>query len=161
MDTFDEWDRGLKLAKEELRDELFRLRDELVFFTLGAAVEISPGRFQRISGVVFLTPVDTGRARSSWNVSAVTPSRRVPPPGSRPTSDYISEARQALSSIGTYDAIWITSSLPYIHVLEFGLYPNPPKSGIKTVGGFSRQAPNGMVRVTWRQVLKALKGREL
>jgi hypothetical protein len=33
--------------------------------------------------------------------------------------------------------------------LEYGGYPNPPKSGSgKTAGGYSIQAPAGMVRVS-------------
>jgi len=34
-------------------------------------------------------------------------------------------------------------------MLEYGLYPNPPKHPTgKTVGGYSTQAPAGMVRIS-------------
>ena len=47
------------------------------------------------------------------------------------------------------ESIYISNNLPYIATLEYGGYPNPPKSGSgKTVNGFSKQAPKGMVGVT-------------
>ena len=51
---------------------------------------------------------------------------------------------------------WIYNNLEYIHVLEFGLFPTPVKKGtripgggyeIRSEGGFSKQAPGGMVRL--------------
>lgn len=52
----------------------------------------------------------------------------------------------------------VLNGAPYGGVVEFGGYPNPPKKGsynyrtmgyeIRTVAGFSKQAPKGMVRVT-------------
>jgi hypothetical protein len=51
-------------------------------------------------------------------------------------------------------------------VLEFGEYGKPPgsASGPKTIGGYSKQAPNGMVRLTvqeygvkLREVVERLK----
>lgn len=47
----------------------------------------------------------------------------------------------------------ISNKLPYAHVVEFGLYPNPPKGGKgKTKGGYSTQAPQGMVRISIKEV---------
>lgn len=49
--------------------------------------------------------------------------------------------------------ITFSTDLPYIHVLEQGLYPNPPKGPARTnvpwtpwrvEGGFSKQAPKGI-----------------
>jgi hypothetical protein len=62
----------------------------------------------------------------------------------------------------------IASGLPYIRILEYGGYPNPPVRGswdratrqwvVKSSGGFSRQAPQGMVRVTVDAVRAAIGG---
>ena len=47
------------------------------------------------------------------------------------------------------ESIFISNNLPYITTLEYGGYPKHPKGGKgKTVDGFSRQAPEGMVGVT-------------
>jgi hypothetical protein len=43
-------------------------------------------------------------------------------------------------------------------VIEYGQYPNPPKGGAgKTSGGYSTQAPAGMVRVTVMEYEKYLR----
>ena len=43
----------------------------------------------------------------------------------------------------------IYNTVPYIGVLEYGEFPNPPKHGTgKTIDGFSTQAPAGMVRIS-------------
>ena len=105
--------------------------------------------FQTMRGVVLRTPVDTGTARASWFAERND--------GGSPKGGSISEfdgskaaatahAMQSLEKVGFGpDGIyWITNNQPYIESLEFGLYGKGPK----TRGGFSRQAPQGMVRVT-------------
>lgn len=86
------------------------------------------------SDIVMLTPVLTGRARCNWNISVDAPDRtttkNVDPVGEKT----ISRARSVLQS--TYkvgDSIYIANSLHYIRRLEYG---------------WSRKAPNGMVRIT-------------
>lgn len=100
--------------------------------------------FALYSSIVKKTPVDTGRARANWNISVgkvdtstTTATRKSPKPISsmpEPKGD---------------ESIFISNNLDYITKLEYGGYPNPPKSKTgKTVGGYSKQAPNGMVGVT-------------
>lgn len=70
------------------------------------------------------TPVDSGEARRSW----------------------------AISKAG-HAHYKVVNPTQYIKVLEYGLYPNPPKGGKgKTVNGFSTQAPRGMVRISIEEV---------
>lgn len=65
------------------------------------------------------TPIDEGNAKASWHMD-----------------QYDNRYR-----------IYNTAS--YFYVLEFGLFPNPPKQGTgKTVGGYSTQAPQGIVGIT-------------
>lgn len=64
------------------------------------------------------------------------------------------------------ESLFISNNLPYITTLEYGGYPNPPKKGTgKTINGYSKQAPNGMVGVTladtkriWDATLEAIRG---
>jgi hypothetical protein len=96
--------------------------------------------------VVKKTPVDTGRARANWNVSQNAVNTA--------TTDSTSQARaqaevQKALGIPAGGVVYLANSLPYARVLEYGEYPNPPKNGKgKTAGGFSTQAPAGMVRLT-------------
>jgi hypothetical protein len=43
---------------------------------------------------------------------------------------------------------WLSNNLPYIEKLEYGGYPDGPN----TIGGFSKQAPAGMVRVNMARI---------
>lgn len=166
MDNWDEWNLSLAQAEQALvPGEILKLQRKLVFLTLGAAVEVSPGQYRRVSGVVLLTPVDTGRARSSWNVSVgqpdpTWPTGAIPPPASA------ASAAGVLAGLGVYETVWIASGLPYIKVLEYGGYPNPVLLGswdkrtrtwiVKSEGGYSKQAPRGMVRITVEGIRAAL-----
>ena len=51
-----------KAMKILVPGEVIRLQKKLVFLTLGAAVEISKGKYKRLTGVVLLTPVDEASA---------------------------------------------------------------------------------------------------
>jgi hypothetical protein len=57
-----------------------------------------------------------------------------------------------LFSFKVGDSIYITNNLPYVANLEFGLYGD----GEKTSGGFSKQAPQGFVRITYKEVINDL-----
>lgn len=92
------------------------------------------------TSIVRRTPVDTGRARVSWNINAGRPDLDVAPKGRYPEN-------QALAKIGDlgagtpFSAIYITNNLPYITVLE---------------DGSSTQAPNGMVKVSLQSLVTFL-----
>lgn len=180
IENFTEWTKALSAAEAKLTPgQVLNLQRKLVFLTLGAAFRTPGGGIARSSGVVLKTPVDTGRARSSWNVSIGQPDESVPAErqrrasGESETASAIQERKRAaaqasLVRLAPYQTVWITSALPYIGVLEFGGYPKEVKVGswdrklkrfvIKSAGGFSKQAPRGMVRITVQEILAALRG---
>lgn len=110
--------------------------------------------------VILRTPIDTGRCAASWNVRGGEPDEWLMPEGSRMTQeDALAAALNRVSAVdfGGADIFWLYNNLPYVNVLEYGLYPNPPKKGsyvkgqgyvIKSEGGYSKQAPAGMVRIS-------------
>lgn len=102
--------------------------------------------------VVQKSPVDTGRLRGNWNVGINAPN--VAEHGAD-ISGMESNARAlgALSNFKLGDSIFITNNLPYTHKLEFGLYGDGPK----TMGGYSKQAPQGFIRITYQEVISALE----
>lgn len=99
--------------------------------------------FDLFRRIVRRTPVDTGRARASWIMTQGSPSTEVLPEGS------YSQQGKAQPNIDGYAPIWISNNLDYIETLEFGLYPG---EGPKTSGGFSIQAPQGMVRLSLAEI---------
>lgn len=127
--------------------------------------------FALYTSIVKKTPVDTGRARGNWNISV----------GKVDSST--DDNRKGIRYKGTGDvpnpngdeSIFISNNLPYIETLEYGGYPDPVKKGtwnkkkkryeIRSVGGYSKQAPNGMVGVTlanneniFNAAVKSVKG---
>lgn len=83
------------------------------------------------------TPVDSGALRRSWTVAL----------NAAPSQYNGSEI--ALKQASLNDKIVIATDKPYAPMLEFGLYPSPPQNPTgKTAGGFSIQAPQGMVRIS-------------
>ena len=100
--------------------------------------------FALYSSIVRKTPVDTGRARANWNISVGHPDTS--------TTESTRKTPKSMSSLPDPkgdESIFICNNLDYIEKLEYGGYPNPPKKdGGKTINGFSKQAPAGMVGVT-------------
>lgn len=110
--------------------------------------------FALYSSIVKKTPAKTGRARANWNVSV----------GSVDTSTTEETKKTGLKhkmtdiKLDGDESIYISNNLPYITTLEYGGYPSPVKKGtydkktktweIRSAGGFSKQAPNGMLGVT-------------
>lgn len=74
------------------------------------------------------TPVDTGRARASWNVSEDTIDTTVPAEGT-----YTTNGTKPFPSLSGRKRIFIVSNLDYIEPLE---------------NGHSEQAPVGMVQIS-------------
>lgn len=114
------------------------------------------------SSIVRKTPVDTGRARANWNISAGRPDTSVTE-NTRTTP----KPKTAMPNPEGDESIFISNNLPYIETLEYGGYPKNPKGGNgKTINGYSKQAPEGMVGVTlanneniFNAAVRAVKGK--
>ena len=114
--------------------------------------------------IVLKTPVDTGRARANWQASIGQPvshtmefggdtgSNAVAPNKSR-ASEFAKANAEAAAFQAPGNVFYISNNLPYIASLEFGLY----RPGPNTVGGFSKQAPSGMVRISINEISRALR----
>ena len=103
---------------------------------------------EMFASVIQKSPRDTGRFAANWNVSLSGPDYSYN--WDRTTPDSIREhvIPNMPMNTDTVEA-WLSNGLPYAAVLEYGLYPDPPKGGAgKTTGGYSTQAPQGMIRVT-------------
>jgi len=93
-----------------------------------------------MTSIVLKTPVDTGRARASWQVSL----NRVDPTVTYTAIDKdgaktIVRGAAAINQWRDGDTIVLFSNLPYMPVLEYGRDDGRPGS---------KQAPQGMVRVS-------------
>lgn len=90
------------------------------------------------TGVTKRTPVDTGRARASWNLSEEFVNLATQPEGFN--------SPNAVGSRGTITGkgkvVWITNNVSYIEFLE---------------NGSSKQAPTGMVEITLAEAAAKLR----
>lgn len=119
--------------------------------------EVKSIYIQGLSAVITGTPVhfsDGGRLRNNWFLTTEKPSQSTRGPNSRGSASYSS-----LSKMPDYvldKTIYFTNNMPYAVTVEYGLYPKNPKLGTWTgnqyqklsQNGYSKQAANGMVRVS-------------
>ena len=96
------------------------------------------------SAVIKSSPVDSGRFRNNWFASGKYPSTDVT--SYRGTAGDAAIARVVSYINGAAGGVEFTlaNNLPYAYKLEYGGYPG---DGPNTVGGYSKQAPQGFVRV--------------
>lgn len=96
------------------------------------------------TAIIKASPVDTGRFRMNWQTTYSTPAtgtvNGVDPSGAATIN--------VMSTVVLKHPFWfdfvLTNNLPYANIIEYGGYPG---NGPNTVGGYSRQAPQGVVRV--------------
>lgn len=82
------------------------------------------------------TPVKIGRLAGNWQSTLASPAIGE-------TSRTGKGAAIAAINTGTMrDTAFLTNNLPYAETVEYGLFPDGPK----TSGGFSKKSPEGMVR---------------
>ena len=122
--------------------------------------------FELLSRTVGRTPRDLGRLAANWQMSLVSPIG-----GTIEGEDSAGDATIAtgVANIKTYELgqdIWLTNNLVYAPVWEFGLFeppdpgpssdPRPGREGeILVAGGYSLQAPEGMLGVSVQEVATA------
>ena len=88
------------------------------------------------------TPVQDGRARGNWFIDT-KPTNQVGPENKRKGASYVSSETNKKDMLkGKW---YLFNNLPYIKKLEYGGFTTKPETD-KTVGGYSKLAPEGMVR---------------
>jgi len=92
--------------------------------------------------VIYATPVDSGRLRGNWQTTVNTPATAEI---ERTDSNGGLALAEAMANLGgLLDVVWFTNNLPYAERIEYD--------------GWSRQAPEGMVRkhvAQWRRIVEA------
>lgn len=122
-----------------------------------------------LQGVVLQSPVDTGAYRASHRVSINQADQSFNKADrDKSGSSTISKGTSALSRLVPYSVVYIQTNAPYAAAIEFGQYPNPVKQGsydkkakkymIKSAGGFSQQAPQGVYGLTFNYIVQKYGG---
>lgn len=128
-----------------------------------------------LSRIVARTPVDKGVTRANWQSTLGSPATgtreafdpdSVKKQGITPAevqTAVIGDARSVIENIPPYSRSFITNNLEHILVLEEGGFvpknPGPskdPREGrageVLVVDGYSKQAPQGMVAITFAEL---------
>ena len=95
------------------------------------------------SAVIKSSPVDSGRFRANWTANGPTPASGVSGMTDASGDATIATMTQFVAK-APFDQFTLSNNLPYAWKLEYGGYPG---DGPNTVGGYSKQAPSGCVRV--------------
>ena len=96
------------------------------------------------SAVIKSSPVDTGRFRANWTAAGVQPSTVTTDMTDKSGAAATGAMVNYINSAKGQTVFTMANNLPYAHVIEYGGYHG---DGPNTVGGFSKQAPQGCVRV--------------
>lgn len=122
-----------------------------------------------LGGVVLQSPVDTGAFRASHRVSINQPDQFYnEAEKDKGGASTISKGTSALSRLVPYSTVYIQTNSPYGPKIEFGQYPSPVKKGsydkqakryvIKSINGFSQQAPQGVYGLTFNYIAQKYGG---
>jgi hypothetical protein len=116
---------------------------------------INAACFEAFKRVVMDTPVDTGAARGSWLCTPDQPADDIGVPDTNGTST-INNIAVALENIKGDSAVFLTSNLPYMKMLEFGGYGKAKGQGESLIG---RTFPGrGMGRIIVKITRGTVKG---
>ncbi|MCP3980747.1 MAG: hypothetical protein GY716_15705 [bacterium] len=145
--NIDQFRRELNRAARRLTgDELVRFHRRVTLEALVRLVERSPR--------------DIGHFVSNWQVTIGQPSS-TELPGANPPD--VTAAIVALAALGPFQATYVANPTKYGSVLDLGLFvpenpgpskdPRPGRQGrVLVQGGFSTQAPQGLVAITLREL---------
>lgn len=115
--------------------------------------------FEALSRFVKRTPVDKGRARANWQASIGSPRSSELDIFDKEGNSTIERESKNISVIPPFSVVYITNNVPYIEVLDEGLFdppdpgpskdPRPSREGrILVSGGYSIQSPEGITDIT-------------
>lgn len=118
---------------------------------LNRIIKKTNGKFDRLfryvtiealSSVVRLSPVDTGRFRGNWQVSANQPKSGVKDSSDRSGAITIGLGSSAANKLQAGQTSYVVNNLPYANRLE---------------NGWSQQAPQGMVKRTAKRLKRNIQ----
>ena len=156
----------MSIPAGELQRDLMKIAEKL---TEGEVIILQRTvTLQAMNGFVLKTPTDTGRARGGWTLEVGTEPPTVENRKKDRAGGYtLTLAENRLRVLTAYNVIYIVNDVPYIAVLDQGTYvpsdPGPSKDKRRSrkgktlvSGGFSVQAPTGMVDVTLQEIRAGL-----
>lgn len=121
---------------------------------------------QGLRAIITATPVhfkDGGRLKNNWFLTVTRPSTKTRGGNTGGSSSFAEVGK--IPNVVLGKKVYFTNNLPYANTIEYGGYPNPVEVGTWTgnayqklsAGGYSRQAPNGMARISIKKMKAKVK----
>lgn len=98
------------------------------------------------SQIIKASPVDTGRFRGNWFASGLSPSSKVTESKDENGNATVENMTEVVIRVKDWHQFFLTNNLPYAEVIEYGGFNTKTGQSRKTINGYSRQAPTGVVR---------------
>lgn len=111
-------------------------------FIDGAEDAVRGTTIKLFSAIVDSSPVDEGRFRANWFATGQQPSTKVTFNTDKSGSNTKDAIDSKIEGLNDWSVFTLTNNLPYAEKIEYGGYNDGPK----TTGGYSKQAPSGVVR---------------
>jgi hypothetical protein len=120
--------------------------------------------FEILRRVIMRSPVDTGRFRSNWLTTLNNETGETRDATDKSGNSALKEGQRVIDSARGEDSIVIQNNMSYGPKIEYGGFTKKPETA-KTIGGYSKQSPKGVVGVTLAQAgqifqaaVRAVKG---
>lgn len=111
-------------------------------FSKGAEESVRGTTIKLWEAIIKGSPVDEGRFRGNW-LAGYDEIEKTSENTDTSGAKTITNATNSVLKQADYNRFTLTNNLPYSIKIEYGGYGEGPD----TVGGFSKQAPQGVVRV--------------
>lgn len=123
-------------------------------FEEGAERAVKGTAIKLWSAVIYGSPVDSGRFRGNWFATGSQHSVKVNYASEdKDGGKTVNNATNVVLGLNDWSVMSLTNNLPYAETIEFGGYGDGPK----TTGGFSKQSPQGVVRINIKRFNKLLE----
>ena len=103
--------------------------------------------FKLFSTIILESPVgeiDGGRFRYNWQAAGASPETGTLEGRDKQGNATVERMKGVIFGLKDWSEFTLANNLPYANVIEYGGYPG---DGPNTTGGYSKQAPQGVVRV--------------
>lgn len=85
-----------------------------------------------------------GRSRANWQAGGAIPTSGILAIEDKVGTSTVNKMTQFVNGSLNASVFTLSNNMPYAHKIEFGGYPG---NGPNTIGGYSKQAPAGVVRI--------------
>lgn len=142
--------KDLKSFETKSNDTVNEVRKLLAYDLFSRIIDRTP--------IYFSHEPHAGTTKFNWKCTINTLSERQLKGRDKKGDNTKKRMLNVLSRVSGDDTIFFSNSVPWIFKIEDGGYPNPVKYGsyntrtgkyeIRTAGGYSKQAPAGMVKLS-------------